>query len=394
MEAQRLPQENLLTLSVNVKQQTWKHLEGLVKQLVKSLIEDLLKAEFDQQIGAKPYQRTRNRRSYRNGHYGRDLSTKYGLIENLKVPRAQEGGLNYTLFDRYQRRQEAVDAAIGRLFVEGISTRKLRRIIAQLYDQGVSAQTVSRTTRHLDQELKVYQTKPLPDDVEFLFLDGITQKLRQVFGVKKTVLCAYGIRPHNLRVMLSFRIVDGESQANWSSFLADLKARGLLGSSLKLITVDGNPGLLAALKEHYTFVPVQRCIAHKMRNVAVKIKRCHQKPCLDEARKIWAASSRQEALDTFKAWKDKWFVPAERAVLCLEKDLHECLHYYEFDQASWKTIRTTNVLERAFREVRRRTKIMGVLPNQKSAERILLAVTQNLNQTYPGNTQSKFPQLS
>jgi len=394
MEAQTLPQENLLTLSVNVKQQTWKHLEDLVKNLVKSLIEDLLNAEFDQQIGAKPYQRTATRKSYRNGSYTRCLSTKYGLIEALQVPRAQEGGLNYTLFDRYQRRQEAVDAAIGRLFIEGISTRKLRRLVAQLYDRGVSAQTVSNTTRRLDQELKVYQTRPLPDDVEFLFLDGITQKVRQVFGVKKTVLCAYGIRAGQIRVMLSFRVVDTESQATWSAFLADLKARGLLGTNLQLITVDGNPGLWAALKEHYTFVPVQRCIAHKMRNVAVKIKRCHQKPCLDEARKIWAASSRQEALETFKAWKDKWFVQAERAVLCLEKDLHDCFHYFEFDPQLWKTIRTTNALERAFREVRRRTKIMGVLPNKKSAERILLAVTENLNHTYPGNIQAKFPQLS
>ena len=131
----------------------------------------------------------------------------------------------------------------------------------------------------MDEELREYQNKPLTDDFSFLFLDGITQKVREIGVEKKIMLCALGLKEDGTKEMLSFRLVDQEDINNWRAFLVDIKSRGLLGKALKLITTDGNPGFLKALKEIYPFFKAQRCIAHKLRNVATKLKRIHLKPC-------------------------------------------------------------------------------------------------------------------
>ncbi len=169
--------------------------------------------------------------------------------------------------------------------------------------------------------------------------------------------------------------------------MSDLKGRGLLGKHLKLIITDGNPGLLKALKTIYPFVRVQRCIAHKMRNVAVKIRKANQAHCLKEAKFIFAAENRKEALKRFKTWEAKWLVEEERAVQCMNKDLFNCLHFYDFPPERWKSIRTTNILERAFREVRRRTRPMNnFFTNEASSDRIMYGISQMLNKNWRGKT--------
>ena len=155
----------------------------------------------------------------------------------------------------------------------------------------------------------------------------------------------------------------------------DIKSRGLEGKKIKLITTDGNPALLKAIRDIYPFLTVPRCIVHKLRNVSVKLKRVHLKPCMAEAKSIFNAQSRREAIKRFKAWKEKWQVEEERAVRCMEKDFYHCLHYYSFPKERWKKIRTTNLLEREFREVRRRTRPKGVFPNQDSSQRIFYGIT-------------------
>lgn len=307
------------------------------------------------------------------------------------MPRPSRGGMEFTVLNRYQRRRWDVDAALGRLFLEGVSTRRLKGIAKELFGQEVSATTVSRATAYLDGELERYQTQPLTDDVQFLFLDGITQKVREIGMVREVALCAYGIRQDGSRGLLSFRLAETEDLASWRGFLVDLKSRGLLGKTLKLITVDGNPALLKALREVYPFVTVQRCIAHKLRNVSVKLKRVHQKACMTGAKGVFAAQSRGEALERFKAWKARWQVEEERAVRCLERHLHHCLYYYRFPKEVWKQIRTTNVLERAFREVRRRTRPMGVFPNEASANRLLYGISKGMhwNGLHPVESQQR-----
>jgi len=176
--------------------------------------------------------------------------------------------MEFTVLNRYELRRRDVDAAIGRLFLNGVSTRKLRGLARDLFGQEVSPQTVSNTLACLDQELEHYRSKPLTDTMEFLFLDGISQKVREIGIEKKVMLCALGIhRPEPgegqpRKEILGFQLTEVEDTDAWRGFVAELKGRGLLGKTLKLIVTDGNPGLLKALKSIYPFVKVQRCIAH------------------------------------------------------------------------------------------------------------------------------------
>ncbi len=304
-------------------------------------------------VRAAPYERVRARQGHRNGHDPRDLVTTHGPLPKLRVSRLLEGGLDFTLFDKYQRRQAAVDAAIGQLFLQGMSTRKLKAIARDLVGAPVSATTVSKTTAALDADLRAYQTKPLTDDVAFLFLDGISQRVRELGIEGKVMLCAFGIHADGTKELLSFRLADVEDTASWRGFLVDLKSRGLKGEALKLVTVDGNPALLKALREVCPLRRLQRCIAHKLRNVVVKLTRAQRE--------------------------------AEPAVRCPEKDLFHGFHYFGFPKELWRTIRTTNILERPSREVRRRTRPMGVFTNAESAERIMYGVTKHLNANWQGH---------
>lgn len=364
----------------NVQEEIWQFVALTVKQGLKRLLENLLEDEITTKVNARRYERSQERQGYRGGHYLRNLVTRYGLLENIQVPRVAEGTVDFQVFDKYERRRPDVDAVIGKLFLQGVSTRRLRGIARELFGQEVSATTVSRTARYLDGELKHYQTRPLPDDFPFLLLDGISQKVREIGVEKKVMLCALGLKEEGAKELLSFRLVDREDTESWRAFLVDLKSRGLMGKGLKLITTDGNPGLIKAIKEVYPFLKVQRCIVHKLRNVATKLKRVHLKPCMAEAKGIFNAPSRRESIKRFKAWKEKWQVEEERAVRCMEKDLHHCLHYYSFPKELWKKIRTTNILERGFREVRRRTRPMGFFPTDDSAERIFYGVTNGIHQ--------------
>ena len=394
MKAKKLSQEEIvLEVHENLQEIIWGKIESSIKKFIKGLIENLLKDELTEKLGAERYERTDERKGYRNGCYERDLMTRYGLIDGICVPRMDQGGMEFGVFDRYEQRRRDVDAAIGLLFLNGVSTRKLKVIAKEIYGKEISPQTASSTLTFLDEELVKFKERSIGDTVEFLFLDGISKKVREIGIERKVMLCAYGIYRKNgtdgvrKREILSFQLTDVEDEASWRGFLTDLKGRGLLGKNLKLITTDGNPGLLKALKSIYPFVKVQRCIAHKMRNVSVKIRKVNRPHCLSEAKLIFGAESKKEAIRRFKVWEEKWIIEEERAVRCLKKGFYNCLHYFEFDKELWKSIRTTNILERAFREVRRRTRPMNnFFTNEASANRIMYGIIDMLNKNWKGNT--------
>lgn len=376
----------------------WLAVSILVRKGLKVLLESLLKEDVAGALGAGRYRRARGRKGYRNGKYLRDLLCKFGLIEDLAVPRIREGEIEYRLFEKYQRRQWEVDSAFGRLFLAGVSTHKLKKLSRDLFGKEVSASTISKTTETLEKEMAVFQNAPITGDVDFLFLDGMVHKVREIGVVKKVILAALVIYKDGRKELVGFQIAEGETLDAWRGFLVNLKSRGLKGNTLQLVTVDGNPALLSALAEIYPFVRVQRCIAHKLRNVITKLKMSQRKTCGAESKTIFAASNRTEAIRRFKAWKARWEVEAERATRCMEKNLNDCLRFYDFPQDYWKKIRTTNILERSIREVRRRTRPMGgVFTNERSCNRIIYGVSQSLNENWAEknrNTQGEFTQDS
>jgi len=360
----------------------WTEIEIKLRQYLTTMIEELLKAELDAKIGASYYERSDRRRTYRNGSYDRRLGTLYGAVD-LSVPRMRDESVEFRLFDQYARRGGSIDQAIGTLFLNGVSTRKLSQIAKDIIGVDLSSSTVSNIHAALSNEdLKSFQDQELSDEYFALFLDGISAKTRHISVERDMILVGLGLKVDGTKEIIGARLAEGESEADWSAFLVDLKSRGLKGKNLKIITIDGCPGLKAALKSVYPFKPIQRCIAHKMRNVISYLKRIHKKACAKKAKQIWASQSRTEAIRRFKEWKDEWNDIEERAVHCLEKDLDECLTYFQFPERLWKKIRTTNIIERSFREVRRRTRPMSIALQPKSTERLFTGIAENLNRSW------------
>jgi len=377
---------------VPLEEEVWSVVRAREQLALKHLLQGALEEELVEQLAASRYRRTEVRRGYRNGCYERDLVTQLGVISGIRVPRAR-GRVERQVFRRYQRRQGVIDALIREMFLAGISTRRVGQVLSVLLGEPVSAQTVSRLARSLDQEVARFHEAPLTDDVRYLLLDGVSMRVKGAAGVKRRlVLCAYGITVSGQRRLLAFRLAQSESAQAWEAFLHQLRERGLAGRRLKLIVTDGCPGLHQALETVYPYVPRQRCWVHKLRNVANLLKRSQQQECLAGARAIYLAATRREAVRAYWAWAQRWREEAPKAVACLERDLEELLNVLACPEAHRRKVRTTNAIERAFREVRRRTRPMSCFTNSASCERIIYAVISHLNKSWEGKMLPEFTQ--
>ncbi len=376
---------------VKEEEDWWGGVREDVLLVVKRLFEGTMEEEIIEQLRVAKYERGRQRQGFRNGYRYRNLLTEFGLLDALKVPRDREGVYQPGILERYQRRQERVNGLVREMFLSGVSTRKVQEVLAPVLEAPLSAQAVSRITRSLDGEVRRFHEQKLGDHYRYLFLDGVALKVKGAAGVKKKlVLSAYGIRSDGIRELISFRQATAESEAQWGAFLNDLYQRGLEGKGLELITTDGCTGLHRALDMVYPYVPRQRCWAHKLRNVAAKVKRRHQEQCLNGAKGIYQAETRREAVARFHLWSQEWRAPEPEAVNCMEKDLDELLPFLDCPREHWRKIRTTNAIERAFREIRRRTRPMSCFQNSDSVDRIIYGVITHLNKNWKGKPLLEF----
>ena len=373
-----------------VKENFWEtdarlKVKGLLKMLMEqTLIEDL---ELQRQTMADP--------AYRNGYYPRDLVTQFGLIQDLQVPRLREESFQTRVFDRYQRHQNQVDDLIQNTFLAGVSTRRVGEVLNQLLETKVSATKVSRVCLRLNAQVALYHCRPLIDEYQYLILDAITLKVR--YNGKyhsRKVLAAYGITLFGKREMIAFKQAKGESREAWESFLQNLYNRGLEGKHLKLIVMDGSAGLKAACELVFPQAKIQRCWFHKLQNVSNYCKKKYQEDCIHQARRIYKAKDQTQALKEFKSWKQAWQKLCPKAVHCLEKDLEELLAIFDCPKAHRIKVRTTNVIERSFREVRRRTRVFSCFTNIKSSERILFAIFDYLNRRWKVKPLKQFTQFN
>lgn len=372
----------------------WVDIKRHTRELLKETMELILEEELTLYTQAKWHQRTQERLDYRNGFYQRDLQTELGPIEEIRIPRLRKGTFKTKVFERYKRRQSAMNEAIQNVFLSGVSTRRVSEAIRPLLESTFSASCVSRITKGLDRKVQAFHKRQLLDEYQYLFLDGISLKVKNALrSQKKIILAAYGITLFGKRELIASRQAKSESEASWTTFLDDLYKRGLEGKHLKLIITDGGGGLHAALEMNYPFIRRQRCWVHKLRNIANKLKRSIQKECLLEAKGIYLSKTRRQAVRRFKRWKERWRRRAPEAVRCLEKDLDEMLAFLDFPEAHRVKIRTTNVIERSFREVRRRTRPMGCFTNQASCDRIIYAVLSHLNAQWKEHPLWEFTQF-
>lgn len=374
-----------LTLSelwreVKDEEAIWGDLKDEARCALKRLMEASLVVSVTRHLGAGAYERSEDRRDYRNGYYRRSIETTFGLIENLVVPRCRSTRYAQEVFAAYRRRHSEVDDLVKEMFLAGISTRRVGEVLEPVLGFPLSAQTVSNILKGLDREVSRFHRRPLADTYRYLFFDAVVMKAKTVIEVKKRFcLTAYGITTDGKRELIDFRQATSESEAGWAAFLTDLYRRGLYGLPAQLITIDGCPGLKRAIELVFPYMPIQRCWVHKLRNVAGYLPRRIQKRCLADARGIYLAENERQARARFKAWKAAWETRAPEAVHCLGKDLDELLTFLDCDKEHRRMIRTTNYIERAFREVRRRTRPISTFTNRASCERIVFGVISYLN---------------
>jgi len=371
----------------------WGDIDERVLEMIKLIVESSLEEELLEQLQASKYRRTELRKGYRNGHYARSLYTRFGVIKSLEVPRAREGHESQIL-TRYQRRQGEVDEMVRNMFLAGVSTRRVGEVLGCIGGDRISAQTVSKITQSLDREVASYHQRSLVDKYLYLFFDGIVLKVKGALKVqKRPVLTAYGITQEGKREIIDFRQSSSESESQWEAFLRNLFNRGLEGSRCQLIVTDGCAGLHRSLETVYPYIPHQRCWVHKLRNVATGLRRRDQKECLAGARLIYLAANRRDAVSAFRNWQEKWSPLYPQAINCIEKDLDELLNFMDCPPAHRIKVRTTNAIERSFREVRRRTRTMSCFTNGSSVDRIIYGVMSHLNNSWKDKLLFEFTQL-
>ncbi len=365
---------------------------------LREILEGGMATEVEQHLGRELYERrgSEDREDYRNGFYLRHFLTEIGDLI-VRIPRTRKGFVSKVL-ETYKRRSRSVDRLIMACFVLGMSTRKVSAALFSVLGERVSASTVSEVAKGLDEAVKGYHKRKLEDRYRFLFFDGVVLKQRGAAKVqKKIILSAYGETWEGKREMIDFLLATSESQNAWEGFLRELYKRGLEGERCEIITSDGGKGLRNALEVVYPRIVRQHCWAHKTRNILDKVKKVDQEKVKKDLHQISYAKHRQAATQAYWSFCKKYRKAYPEAVKSLESEIDDLLSFYQIklssqekkdldrlerqnaQKALWRTIRTTNLIERAFREVKRRTRPMGVFGNQDSMERILYAVFFYLN---------------
>jgi transposase-like protein len=349
---------------------------------LKWFLESSLRDAVERKIGVKSYERSDGRDGHRNGSYLRTLVTPYGTVQ-VEVPRLRKGTYEHGLWDANRLLTSEARELILETYLSGSSTRRVGEVLQSVLGYRVSAATVSSICQGLDKLVRQYWQRSLADEWRYLIFDGIVVRNRSAVGAeKRVVLVCLGISTSGRKEILSFRQVESESEVCCLSFVEDLWRRGLEGKHLEQITTDGSAGLIAAIASVWPHVPRQRCWVHKLRNVAPKLKRCNQKSCLDEAKQIYLAANRKQAVSRFKTWYADWAEREPKAVKCLAGDIEELLVFLEMPEQDRVMIRTTNRIERVFREVRRRTRTISCFTNRRSVDRMLYAVLTYQNRQW------------
>ncbi len=356
-------------LGLSLEELSGQPLELFAREGARLLLTVALEEEVTDVLKRRPYERSQgNIRGYRNGHRERQVSCGAGEIE-VAVPRMSDTreAFHSQLLEAWQRRSKLLEETIPLLYVEGLSTRDFKRALAPLWGKsGLSRSSVSRANRILKETFNNWRHRDLSlEEIVYLFLDGIYLGVRGNSRDKEAVLVAHGITRDGKRVVLHLSLGGRESTESWKGALNDLVERGL--KSPQLIITDGNPGLLKAIKDIWPEVPQQRCAIHRIRNVLARVPKKRQDEVRKALHRIFYAACLDDARDEARQFLSRYSRELPTATETLAKHLEECLTFYLFPERHWKHIRTSNVIERVFKEVKRRTRVIGRFPNETSA---------------------------
>ena len=345
-----------------------------LREIVERVLQELLTAEMTEHVGAAPHERTDARKGRRNGYKPRMLRTRVGTL-NLLVPQDREGTFSTKLFSRYQRNEKALVLALMEMYVEGVSTRKVKEVTEELCGISFSKSLVSSLSGSLDAELEGWRRRALEAKAyPYLFVDARYEKARADGRVvSQGVLIVSGVREDGMREILAVEVADTESEATYQELFRSLKARGLKG--VELVVSDDHGGLKAAVFRHFQGASWQRCQVHYARNLLGMVGAKKRKELAADLQAIFAATSREQALGLASAVAERWRGKGnEKVAEHLEEHVEECLSCLAFPESHRKRIRTTNGQERLNQEIKRRTRVVRIFPNRESCLRLVTAL--------------------
>ena len=354
--------------------------DELLRPLVQLAVQEFLEAEMNEALGAGKGERCAGRLGYRSGHYPRKLITRVGTLE-LRVPQDRQGRFRTEIFERYQRSEKALVGALTEMYVQGVSTRKVKAITEELCGHEFSASTISRLNQSLDEELEKFATRRLEEDYPYLILDARYEKVREDGVIRsRAVLVAIGVNRDGRRCVLAVELANRESASSWKEFLVQIRERGLRG--VEFVVSDDHPGLKRAIAEVVPEAAWQRCYVHFLRNALDHLPRKADDDCLTELRWIYDRRNLQEARQDLAAWLKKWGQRYAKLCQWVEDNIEETLAYYRLPQSHHKHLKSTNMLERLNEELKRRTLVVRIFPNADSCLRLVRALAVEIHENW------------
>lgn len=371
----------------------WGDLRPELLEAVRTILETTMEDELAAELVATRYERTPWRTDLRNGSYQRSLVTELGAITDLRVPRRRLVPYRPSFLERAARRTRSVDGVLRQAFLRGLSTRETAALAEALTGVSLSATSVSRLARELDGQVSAFHRRAITFPARYLLVDGLWLSVRGSARAKRrVVLACYGIDEAGRRELLDYRQAASESSAEWTRFLTSLVGRGLDPEAVRLVTADGADGIAAAVAEVFPGADLQRCWTHRVRNLLDAIPLAERRSCLRGLRAIQRARTRRAAVAAYWRWARRWRPRHPNLVRRLEADLDDLLAVFHLPEAIRRQLRSTNLIERAFRELRRRLRPIGSLPDRRSADRILYGQVLRLNELLARRPLATFTQ--
>ena len=354
--------------------------EDAFRTLLTESLNSILQAESAAQIGAEPYERSTARSDSRNGSRERNLTTRIGTI-TLAVPRHRNVPFHTLVFDNYSRSEAALVTTMAEMVVNGVSTRKVANVMKTLCGTSYSKSTVSEACKGLDKAVDAFKKRPLEGCYKFLYVDATYFKVRGEHRIgSKAMMVALAITDKGKREIIGFDIYDNESKETWKLFLESLKERGL--QDPKLITSDAHDGIIYAISRTFPNTPWQRCQTHFSRNILSHAPSKYQKAIHAALLDMYHSTSIEEARTKRDRIIDEYTEVASKAMECLDNGFEDAMTVLALPEGFRKYLRTSNHLERLNKELKRRSKVIGVFPNEGSLNRIIGSVLIELNDVY------------
>jgi putative transposase len=340
--------------------------------VVPEAVQAILEVEMEECLQAGKHERSEERLGYRSGYYRRRLITRVGTMV-LRVPQDRAGHFSTQVFEQYQRSEKALVAALAQMCVQGVSTRQVAAITEELCGHEFSASSISTITARLDGQLEEFSRRGLTEAFPYVVVDARYERVREGgVIVSRAILIALGIDWEGRRQVLAVEYANRESQSSWREFLLQLQARGLNG--VQLVVSDDHPGLKAAIREVLPGVWWQRCYVHFLRNALDYLPRKADDDCLQELRWMYERRNVEEARRDLKQWLEKWAAKHPKLCAWVETNIEETWTFYRLPLAHHKHLKSTNRLERFNQEIKRRTLVMRIFPDEASGLRLVRAV--------------------